>query len=608
VSAIAGAIDWSRGSASADHLDVMLASFPLREPDLVAHKSPHAAVGRIQLGRGADGAFVPELLVAIDGEVENAPDLASQLGLRVDAPVARVVAAAFERWGVEACDRLRGEAVVVVWDGRARTLFAMRDRLAVRPLFYCTRGSAVLVSSHPEPLLATGVATSAPDDEVVADYLLWNFNTAERSFFRDIRRVPGGHVLVARSGRTEIREYRRLELVDRGLRTKADFQEELRRLFFRAVERRLQSPRPVVMQLSGGVDSSAIVCVADRLLAESGTRAGAVAAGAVHPGMACDESGYIRAVEERVRLPVETWDGTQALETELEDVPVYAPGGRFPLANGTEGDVEIARRLGAEVILSGMGGDQVGSSYGVLRDSVTDGRLFDTYAFIKRAPWHTAADKRRLVLRLAKSLAPAWLRRAHDALRPRREERPAWLAEHAWRRERLLYDPVLSSVPRTEIQRQRWLDVTSPRHVFGIEVFQEHAMRNGLELRLPFMDWELTQLILATPPRHWPPPWPNERLHRDALAALLPEAVAQRRTKANFSLALANRVKRQARPIRAMLSQRQWRAEAFVDRREILRLLGRLEHEERPDFSLAWAVWSAATLEAWLARVSRYTS
>jgi asparagine synthase (glutamine-hydrolysing) len=584
----------------------MLASFPLRGLEAVAHRSPDAAVGRLSFGRGADGAFAPELLVAIDGEIENGSALASELDLPADVPVARAVAAAFQRWGAEACDRLRGEAVVVVWDGHTRTLFAMRDRLAVRPLFYCGKGSVLLIASHPEPLLATGVASSAPDQEVVADYLLWNFNTADRSFFRDIGRVPGGHVLVARSGRTEVREYRRLVLADRGLRTKGDFQEALRQSFFRAVEQRLQSPKPVVMQLSGGVDSSAIVCVADRLLAPNGAQA--VAAGAVHPGMACDESGYIRAVKGHVRLPVETWDGTQALETELEDVPVYAPGGRFPLANGTEGDVHVARRLGAEVLLSGMGGDQLGSSYGVLRDSVTDGRLLDTYAFIRRAPWHSAADKGRLVLRLAKSLAPPWLRRAHDALRPRKEERPTWMAEHAWRLPRLRHDPVLPPALQTEIQRQRWLDLTSPRHVFGVEVFQEHAMRNGLELRLPFMDWELTEVVLSTPARHWPPPWPNERLHRDALAPLLPDAVAQRRTKANFSLALANRVKRQARTIAAILARPQWRAEAFVDQAEARRLLGRLEHEERPDFSLAWAVWSAATLEAWLERVSRYTS
>ena len=81
----------------------------------------------------------------------------------------------------------------------------------------------------------------------------------------------------------------------------------------------------MLLQLSGGLDSSSIVCAADWILQEGGSDLCPVAVAALHPGLACDEEPFIRAVSEQIRFPTETWDGTLTDVDELVDVPVAAP-------------------------------------------------------------------------------------------------------------------------------------------------------------------------------------------------------------------------------------------------------------------------------------------
>jgi Asparagine synthase len=106
----------------------------------------------------------------------------------------------------------------------------------------------MLIATDPEQILASGLASVEPDDAMVMDYLLWDIHHVDRSFLRDIRALAPGYCLEAGS----------LE----------EAREEFQRVFMRALEVRIRSSYPVVAQLSGGLDSTSIVCAADRLLAE----------------------------------------------------------------------------------------------------------------------------------------------------------------------------------------------------------------------------------------------------------------------------------------------------------------------------------------------------
>jgi len=279
------------------------------------------------------------------------------------------------------------------------------------------------------------------------------------------------------------------------------------------------------------------------------------------------------------------------------------------MTGGTQGDIEIARGRGASVILSGLGGDQIGIPTGALEDAVLDLRWKDAWQIVSGAPGANVSSVLHTSARTLKSLAPPWLRALSARLRKRDKAHPAWLTdlsrEFADVRD-LSYED--SGAVGTHLQRRRWLDLTSPRTALSIEYVQNHALRSGVEFRFPFFDSELVAFVLGVPSEFWPPPWPQERLHRDALSEVLPDEVFRRRTKANFSSALTSRVRSQLGYIRELFGSRKWASERYVRQPAAKDALAAFEESRLPPFSLTYSVWAIASLEAWLKTLLGYAT
>jgi asparagine synthase (glutamine-hydrolysing) len=555
-----------------------------------------------------DREIAADVVAVVDSRLDNVADLQSALGAAPGASDADLVIAGYRRWGTEIIDRLRGEFSLLLWDATNCKLVAARDPFGIRPLYYALGPGRLLAASDPEQILATGLVALEPDDESVVGHLLWEFPDRERTFFRDIRRLPAGHLMVATGDGAKIHDYRRPAILTRdgGWDGWAD---EFRHHFFNAVRARVSSRQPFVAHLSGGIDSSTIVCAIDQIQKEGVPAPRGVVAAALYPGLTSNEEHYIRAVQAHVQVPVECWDGTAAAADELNDVPLCAPGARFSWTGGTRGDFDIAHRHGARVILNGTGGDQLGIPIGVLEDALVAGRWGVAASFLLKYPSANARSSARAGLRLVKALAPAWLRRFHDQLRRRREHRPSWIAPGAWARWRppmttVSFPPLVT----THVQRSHWRELTSARHVLTMEWVQQHAIRNRVEMRFPFMDTRLIDLALSLPWDRWPPPWPFERLHRAALGHILPAAVRQRRSKANAADALANRARLQLPTIDRLLNGDSWVSARYVDREGALAMLAAFRGAPSPPFATTWAIWAIASLESWLRRLSGYTA
>jgi asparagine synthase (glutamine-hydrolysing) len=552
--------------------------------------------------------FSSGLLSAVDGRFDNLAAIQSELGLPPASDV-ELISSGYRQWGTDLFRRLKGEYAIAIWNPETMTLIAGRDPFSIRPLYYSISSTRVLLASDPEQILASGVVPPIPDDQSVVDYLLWDFRSVERSFFRDISRLPGGHFMVARKDGCKVSEFRRPIISSARHSDRQEFEADFRRLFRQAVKRRLHSNSPVGAHLSGGLDSSSIVCVADDLVLENPAICpGFFAAAALHPGLDCDEETFIRAVQSRLHVDVESWDGTLADSRELAASPCGLPGATFAMTGGTEGDVEIAKRRGASVLLSGIGGDQIGIPTGALEDAIAEIRLLDAWRIVSGAPGASISSVLRTGARMAKSAAPLWLRAIHDGLRQNSQAGPAWLT--SWARE-YADRPALAAHrggPGTNLQQRRWQDLTSPRTVLSIEYVQNHALRHDIEMRFPFFDADLTAFVLGVPAQFWPPPWPQERLHREPLKGVLPAEIVLRRTKANFSSALTNRVRRQLKFIGELFTSKKWESERYVKQDGAREALAEFERSRNPPFALTYSVWAIASLEAWLQRVFRYAT
>jgi asparagine synthase (glutamine-hydrolysing) len=175
----------------------------------------------------------------------------------------------YQKLGDDFVHQLRGEFAVVIADQRRQCLIAVRDRFGIKPLFYTVRGGDVLVASEIKALLALGVAARWDGAAFFAE--CHHVRTADRTLFAGIRAVPPGCLLVAHQGRVDIRPYwdttyPTREALAADDRSEAEIVAGFRHVLDDAVAHRLIADVEVACYLSGGIDSSAVLGLAQRKL------------------------------------------------------------------------------------------------------------------------------------------------------------------------------------------------------------------------------------------------------------------------------------------------------------------------------------------------------
>lgn len=216
-----------------------------------------------------DGRYV----MTYNGEVYNYAELRGELGEDFTTGTdTEVVLEAFARWGTESFHRLNGMFAFAVWDRLTETLYLVRDRFGVKPLYYSMSNGGMQFASEIKALAAGGV-TIEPDSSTWITYLATGASDlGAASFFKGIKKLPPGHCLIWHQGSSTIRPWYDLaqRIKDRGIDSRAeeDVKEEYHALLRDAVRIRFRSDVPVGVCLSGGLDSSTLIALLGELFGQ----------------------------------------------------------------------------------------------------------------------------------------------------------------------------------------------------------------------------------------------------------------------------------------------------------------------------------------------------
>ncbi|HEX5876449.1 MAG TPA: asparagine synthase-related protein [Pyrinomonadaceae bacterium] len=303
--------------------------------------------------------------LAWNGRLDNGDDLRGHFpdGCEGDTSDVALVMAAYLKWGDDFLSRIVGDFVLSLYDPRTRTLFLARDPFGTRTLYYSASKERLVWSSTLEGLLvATGIDPEV-DDDYVAGYLALHPEMS-RSPYKRISAVVPGHVVVARKGHVQSRRFWKLD-PEHEIRypNDSDYEEQFRQLFREAVRCRLRSDGPVWAELSGGLDSSSIVCVADQIM-----EAGEASTPRLETVSYIDEHSTTFFDRQFIRV-IEEFRGRAGhhLQSEKHWVSFVSPEARFISKPHTGVCVEgtdkwLSREMrtaNATVLLSGLGGDQL---------------------------------------------------------------------------------------------------------------------------------------------------------------------------------------------------------------------------------------------------------
>ncbi len=304
--------------------------------------------------------------MVFNGEIYNHRDLRRLLSPRDGwrgTSDTETLLEAYRAWGVNCLGRLNGMFAFAIWDGSERTLFAARDRMGVKPLYYAERDGNFAFASRPSALTTLLDEDLDIDAEALRAYLELGYVPAPLSFHRGIRKLPPAHyVLVNAQGTRRVRywDFRCIAPEPTwSSRKEGDLVEELQALIADAVQLRLMSDVPLGAFLSGGVDSALIV-------------AAMKSAGVEHPkaftiGFKHARFNEVPAASRiagslGVDHVVETLDGGDLLEL----LPLYIEQFDEPFADSSAFPTLAVARLARRhvtVALSGDGADELFGGY-----------------------------------------------------------------------------------------------------------------------------------------------------------------------------------------------------------------------------------------------------
>ncbi|HEY3131845.1 MAG TPA: lasso peptide isopeptide bond-forming cyclase, partial [Acidobacteriota bacterium] len=245
-----------------------------------------------------------DLVITADARIDNREELVSLLNIN-GRPLGEIadselILRAYEKWGDSCPEKLLGDFAFAIWDAKKKLLFCARDHFGVKPFYYYRSDHAFIFASEIKALLSLQEVPRRLNEVRVADYLMSMLEDKEITFYQGILRLQPAHCIsVTREG-AQIRSYWALDPT-REIRYNSDgeYADAFREIFTEAVRCRLRSAFPVGSMLSGGLDSSSIVCVARQLLAQEGSRQLHTFSATFENVPECDESQFINAVVAR---------------------------------------------------------------------------------------------------------------------------------------------------------------------------------------------------------------------------------------------------------------------------------------------------------------------
>jgi asparagine synthase (glutamine-hydrolysing) len=485
--------------------------------------------------RSEDGAIT----AIVNGEIYNHLDVRAELEAQGHSFAthsdSEVVVHGYEQWGTDVVRHLNGIFGFALWDEPRGRLVAARDPFGVKPLYWWSDGRRVALASEVGALLAAGLVRPEVDRVALDHYLACRFVPAPRTLFAGVSKLPAAGLLVAEEGSApRVESYREGPGPTLGGLGGEELERELVERFEDAVERQMMSDVPYGAFLSGGVDSAAIVAA----MAERSDRPPSTfTIGFPGHGDELDERRY---AEQSARAIGTDHHDTAMAETDfLAELArcvqrLEEPAG-LPSAPAL---MQLSRFAGqsVKVVLSGQGADEPHGGYGRHQAAAAlglAGHLGPAARPLQRLAGRLAGGNERVrrAARLLGDLTPAerLVRLVEITDERTRDGLVGGVgAEAAAERAGLAAD-VLADVPdRGLVEQALYLDTRLFLPDGLLICADKMSMSASLEQRVPFLDVELMRFVERVPVRERVRVREGKRLHRNAMARLVPPEVVQR--------------------------------------------------------------------------------
>ena len=556
-------------------------------------------------------------ILVFNGEIYNFRELRKELEGREpfrSTGDTEVLLRAYEKWGDDCARRFRGMFAFALWDRERQRLFAAVDRMGIKPFQYAEREGRLVFASEVRALLASGMVPAKICAEGLWSYLAFGTSSAPATPLEGVHRLPPGHTLVWQHGQIQVSPWWRLPEVGEAspCRTRAEAVARVRETLLETTRQHLVSDVPLGAFLSGGLDSSAIV----GLMRKAGvSQIKTFSIGfqeRSRPGLGLkNESAEAFQAAQYYRTEHHEWIVQPSFLKEV--FPKYLAALDHPSVDGL--NTFLVSHMTAQhvrVVLSGLGGDE----------------LFAGYSHLKAA-WLASSDStlNRMGVRLAGGMGSRNLQRVFHRL-----GYSPWILAHqlkgmprgAWSRHvRELFTAkerynlstrggfsgmgavraLCVDFPGDALPRMRAAEIEGYLANTLLRDSDVMSMSQSLELRVPFLDHALVELVHGMPSSWFFRSGTPKSLLADAVADVVPRWIRKRR-KAFFNLPLGDWIQKSLGPeLEDALSPEMVRQRGVFCPETVTRW----KEQFFQTGAQAHKVWMLAVFEWWARNVERQT-
>jgi asparagine synthase (glutamine-hydrolysing) len=618
MSGIAGIIHFDGKPVEPGLIEKMTSAMAHRGPDGINHwVKGSVALGQCMLRTTPESLEEHQPLtnedeslgLVMDGRVDNWEELRRELlgrgaVLRSRAD-AELVLRAYEIWGRDCLAQIDGDFALVIWDTRRWEAFCARDRMGNKPFNYHWDGKTFVFASDLHTILALPWVKQAPNEGMLAEMLAWEWYSRDETLWNNILRLVAAHQMVVGSQGPQLKSYWEPDLWQvLPYRKDEEYIEHYRELLFDSIRRLSRSHRPVAYEVSGGLDSSAVFCVAEHLRRvgklpapgiEGYTLAFTEADGDAY------ELAYARAVGDYLglriheippsRMPL-SWYAERARAD--QDFPGFPNGCMFLNLR------QMSTARGSRVALGGEWGDawlQGSQGYRLYyAEALAQWRwleLFDCFKTdaVAFGAWQAGGwlmrhgffpllpsawqDALRWLVRKVRGNSMSrdtcyWLSpRMREALNPRRHN-------HSQQKRM-----------RSLGQRAMLEILLNAFITHGMERLERLSAHFGIETRHPLGEPRFVQLAFSTPERLRLRGNRTKYIHVQALQGFMPKTLLERRSKADFSSVFGGHLDRMEERLTETLPRERV---GWLDPDGMARLFQ--AYRDRPAGWPMWVLWS----------------
>jgi asparagine synthase (glutamine-hydrolysing) len=549
--------------------------------------------------------------IVFNGEIYNYPELRKELvakGHKFSTNTdTETIIHAYEELGADCVRKLNGMFAFAIWDGRDRKLVLARDRLGVKPLYYFLDDRGLVFGSELKAILAYRGIPRTIDLEALDSFLTFEYIPAPLSIFQGIKKLSPGHTLVLQDGKASLHRYWDLQF-----KRISGHEEELGQALYEllkdAVRMRLLSDVPLGAFLSGGIDSSTIVCMMSQLM-DCPVKTFSI--GFDDPSY--NELQYARAIAQHFGTDHHELTIRPDIVNLVESLVKYLDE---PLADVSIFPTYLVSELARQsvtVVLSGDGGDELFAGY----------------------EWYIADRIARSYRRLPSILRSRWLPRVADRLPPSARKKglinklkrfidgaalPDALQHFRWNT--FMTAQTKSQLYSDELKRAMGDRDAHARLVAYLEAFEDAdplwqqqfadiktyladdilvkvdrmSMANALEARTPYLDYRVVEFAAGLPSHLKLNGFTTKYLLKQCMASKLPSAILNRR-KEGFSIPMKNWLRQELRSwLLEVLSPERINKDGFfnasyVEKLKAEHLQGTANHSHQ--------LWSLMIFEIW---------